>query len=67
MKAENETTGHNRTLRITGIPGAEAPLRELCITIGYVSGSNDGAVIDKAVTLDSVVIPAIIEAINRRV
>lgn len=65
MKAQNDTTGHNRTIRITEIP--EHPhryLSEMSITIGYLR-EGDGSIIDKAVTLDNVIIPAIIEALNK--
>ncbi len=64
MKAENVTTGHNRTIRLTEIPGDE--LKTLLITITYVEVTNDGGVIYKAVTLDNVVIPLIMAAINER-
>jgi hypothetical protein len=66
MKAENLTTDHNRTIRLTGIPSKHPhdPV-EMLITINYIHKDGDGsAVIDKAVTLDSTVIPAIINAIN---
>lgn len=65
MKAENKTTEHNRTIRLTEIPDPDDKrlLPELTITINYIQG--DGVpILDKAVTLDSVVIPLIIEAIN---
>lgn len=67
MKVENETTGHNRTLRLTGIEGDRRKcgvLPELTITISYVN--DDGHGIYKAITLDNVVIPAIIKALNRQ-
>lgn len=67
MKAENTTTGHNRTIRLTEIPdNGKGSLRELVITINYkLFGDNDPYTVDKAVTLDGVVIPTIIEAINK--
>ena len=67
MQAENSTTEHNRTIRVTGIP-AKHPLdrTELLITIGYVDDENDGDRIHKAVALDNHVIPEIIAALNER-
>lgn len=67
MKADNTITGHNRTIRITGIPDpkGEGFLPELTITVNYVQQPNEGGSVYKAVTLDGVVIPAIIEALNK--
>lgn len=62
MKAENTTTGHNRTIRFTDIPGDE--LHEMLITVNYVPIPVEDGVVHKAVTLDKTVIPAIIEAVN---
>lgn len=67
MQATNEGTGHNRTIKLTGIPDPEGKglLSELTITVNYTYGFNDAdKVVDRAVTLDSVVIPEIIRAIN---
>jgi hypothetical protein len=58
MKAENTTTGHNRTIKITEIPGPY--LNKLTITVNYV----DGGCVVKARTLDSIIIPEIIKALN---
>lgn len=60
MKAENKTTDHNRTIRLSDIPGYNG---DLLITLGYVNDDNSG-VVDKAVCLDNVVIPTIIDLIN---
>jgi hypothetical protein len=57
MKADNTSTDHNRTIRLTEVPG-DVP--ELLITVGYVQTN-----VPVAITLDKVVIPAIIEALNR--
>lgn len=62
MKADNTSTPHNRTIRLTEIEGGE--LSELDITINYTKVPNDDKVVYKAVTLDGVVIPALIKAIN---
>jgi hypothetical protein len=65
MQATNEGTGHTRTIKLTGIPDiGKGLLTELTITVNYTQEPNDGRVLDKAVTLDSVVIPEIIRAIN---
>lgn len=67
MKADNsfEVTGHNRTILLTEIDGAlNGYLDELKITINYVQKPNDGNTILKACTLDKLVIPAIIAALN---
>jgi hypothetical protein len=64
MKATNEGTGHNRTIRLTGLPGTNGTLTELTITVNYTNTPNDGSTLDKAVTLDSVVIPELLRAIN---
>jgi hypothetical protein len=60
MKAENVTTGSSRIIRISGIPG---DMPELLITVGYCR-EQDGGTVNKAVVLDSLVIPEIIRAIN---
>jgi hypothetical protein len=57
MRAENKTTEHNRTIRVTGIPG-EMP--ELVILVDYAGDCN----VEKAVVLDGTVIPAIIDSLN---
>ena len=62
MKADNTETGHNRTIRLTGIEGSE--LDELLITVNYVEAPCEDRRLVKAVTLDGVVIPAIIDALN---
>ncbi len=71
MKADNQSTDHNRTVHITNIKphGIWAKLNicnlptELTITINYKE-DGPGTTLEKAVTLDSVVIPAIIKALN---
>lgn len=63
MKAENETTDHNRTIKLTQIPSPDVSSME--ITINYVHGDNEQGRIYKAVALDNIVIPAIISALNR--
>jgi hypothetical protein len=60
MKAENTTTDHNRTIRITDIPDKDFP--ELLITICYVDDERSRC--GKAVVLDNIVIPAIIKGLN---
>jgi hypothetical protein len=62
MHADNKDTGHNRTIHITGIE--DAPLQELSITVMYVK-DNEGQTVQKAVTLDKVVIPAILAGLNK--
>lgn len=68
MKADNsfETTGHNRTVKITGIPTDHpSDPSELTITINYVRNPGDDiGRVHMAVALDKHVIPAIIRAIN---
>lgn len=69
MKATNkfEITGHNRTIKVTEIPTNQpGDLSELTIQITYTKNTNEGAVIDKAIALDTHVIPAIIKALNTR-
>lgn len=61
MKATNEGTGHNRNILLTEIPGGI--LNNLRISVTYHNDSP-GRTIDKAVCLDNVVIPAILNAIN---
>lgn len=61
MKVENTTTGHSRTLRFTDIPDTD--LKELLVSLYYVSGNNEPGVIAKACVLDHFVIPAIIDAV----
>lgn len=68
MKAENQTTGHNRTIRFTDIPSDNDPghkndVRELLVHIKCVENHEEGVVF-QAIALDHVVIPAIIQAIN---
>ena len=66
MKAENETTGHNRIIKITDLPSLYAEnLSELSITIHYVSKENEDGVLAKASALDHFVIPKIIKALNQ--
>jgi len=60
MKAENKTTEHNRTIRLTGIDG-DVPA--MLITINYVARRND-SLCCLAVALDNIVIPAIINSTN---
>lgn len=63
-----------RTITITGIPtsledGHRPALKNLPdtlkISITYVVGPNE-TVLDKAISLDNIVLPAIVEALNRR-
>lgn len=64
MKANNDSaiTGHNRTIKLTEIPG---DLNEMYITINYTFSLSDGdRVMSKAIALDSVVIPTIVRLIN---
>lgn len=68
MKADNLTTDHNRTIKLTELPtcafgvGRDLPA-ELTITVMYQRCPGDRT-LDSAVSLDSVVIPEIIRAIN---
>lgn len=64
MKVENDTTGHNRTLRFTNLP--KLILGEFLVTISYVSKHNEPGILAKAMALDKIIIPSIIEAINDR-
>jgi hypothetical protein len=66
MHADNTTTDHNRTIRITDIPYnlAAGIIPELTITINYANDSLP--VIDKAITLDNIIIPTIISLINNQ-
>lgn len=67
MKAQNETTGHNRTLHLTGLKGGDSmltDLTELTIKISYVDDDVSSR-LSKALTLDHEVIPAIIKALNK--
>ena len=59
MKAENTSTGHTRNIQITEIEGGE--VENLVIRLDYGSEAN----VLKAITLDNIVIPAIIKAINQ--
>lgn len=63
MKAENDSTPHNRTIKLTEIGGEY--LHELEIYVNYTSTPNDGGMAEKGCTLDKIVVPAIIEAINK--
>lgn len=66
MKAENKTTIHNRTIRLTELPiGQFCCKSEMLITINYVEDQNIQR-LDLAVALDNVIIPAIIKAINQK-
>lgn len=56
MKADN-TTGHSRTIRITGIPDV---LDEIEITVNYTGDGNAA----KGIVLDTFVIPAIMAGLN---
>ena len=60
MKAENKTTVNNRTIRLTELPGTDDTLTELVIVVNYQGESN----CLKGVTIDSIVIPAILKALN---
>lgn len=65
MKAQNETTGHSRTLHLTGLKGGDlTELTELTIQISYVDDDVSSR-LSKALTLDHEVIPAIIMALNK--
>lgn len=67
MKVENDTTGHNRTLRFTNLPKLMSnELSEVVVTICCVSKHNEPGVLAKAMALDKIIIPSIIEAINDR-
>ena len=58
---------HARCLKVTGLPVAGlSDLAELTFTIRYVEEENDGHRLDKAITLDNVVIPAILRALNTK-
>lgn len=57
MYADNKSTNHNRTIKLTNLPGE---MKELEITINYTGQGNAS----KGVCLDGVVIPRIIAAIN---
>ena len=63
MKADNTTTEHNRTIKVSGILDADMP--EMLITITYVRETNDANILNKAIALDNLVIPAIIKALNK--
>lgn len=58
-----------RTITITEIPTVRENLKNLPdtlkISINYVSGPNE-SILDKAISLDGIVIPAIVEALNRK-
>lgn len=56
-----QSADHNRILVASDLPG---DLKELEITIGYVKQPNDGALGQKAVCLDGVIIPEIVRAFN---
>lgn len=62
MRADNTTTEHNRFIKITGIedPNNEGYCPELEIMICYRVDGNA----NKGMTIDNVIIPAIIKAIN---
>lgn len=65
MQAENETTGHNRTIRVTGIPTAHKDdVSEMNVNVMYGHGNNEGGLIHKAVALDDIIIPRIVAALN---
>lgn len=59
MHAENQSTGHNRTIRFTDLPGYP---HEMNVAVNYTSENLH--VEDKAVTLDSIIIPEILRAVN---
>ena len=59
MQASNTETGHNRTIKITGL---HDEVKEMNITVGYTGHSN----VVSAVILDGQIIPEIIDAINSR-
>lgn len=63
MQVENKTTDHNRTLRFSGLSGDLMP--ELVVTLNYQKTTNDPDILYKAITLDNVVIPAILKAVNQ--
>ena len=67
MKAENTTTDHNRTLRLTEIPGDILSEMQICISYPKIQNEGNGgpSTVENAVTLDKFVIPAIIDAINK--
>jgi hypothetical protein len=63
MKAENQTTGHNRTVRFTGVVSDDPKVpvaAEQLVELRYVEPGN----VDAALALDHGVIPAIVQAVN---
>jgi hypothetical protein len=66
MKAENKTTGHNRFIRVTGLPPTRYNTpKSMTIRIEY-DLNDDISPLVKAIALDHIVIPAIIKALNRK-
>lgn len=64
MKADNTTTEHNRTIHVTELPTKdEYDLTEITITVNYTGEGNAS----KGITLDHIIIPAIVEALNREI
>ena len=63
MKAENQSTGHNRTIKITEIDQKSNLPTEITITVTYKANENI-AVVDQAVLLDKFIIPQIVKALN---
>lgn len=64
MRAQNTTTEWNRKIRLSDVPGYQG---NLDIVIQYAVEANDGDLMNKAVALDTHVIPAILSALNQEV
>lgn len=65
MRAENQSTPHNRTIQLTEIPpGKFKGPAEMKITINYVLEGRPPA--DYGIALDGFVIPEILGAINQK-
>lgn len=58
MNVTNVGTGHGRNLRFTGMPDGTCPELEISVTYRGNAG------VDKAITLDHTVIPAIKKGVN---
>lgn len=67
ITADNTVTGHNRTIRFTGLPQAhQDDPTSIDVTINYTTEPNDGMIIHKAIALDHVIIPNIIRLFNQQ-
>lgn len=58
MKADNQSTPHNRTIRFSEIPDEE--IHEMDVTINYTGQGNAG----KGVVIDSIIVPYIMNALK---